>query len=436
MVRTDIMNQLDQARVKINEIDKELARLWSERMAAVAEVLAYKQENGLPVLDSSREAQLLERNLCYISDDLKGYYPRFHDGVLESSKAYQRDKMGDSGDTLRLNLGERSYDIVICRGSLSQAGELMNLNRKVMIVTDDGVPAEYAKTIAAQCAEPVVLTLPHGERTKNIESFKQILLSMLEHGFTRRDCVAAVGGGVMGDLAGFAASAYMRGIDFYNVPTTTLSQIDSSIGGKVAVDFEGFKNTVGAFWQPKLVLIDPNVLKTLDRRQISSGLAEAVKMSLCFDRDLFEIFERGEVMENLGEIIRRSLLIKKSVVEQDEKEQGLRQVLNFGHTIGHGIETAEDGRLLHGECVALGMLTMCSYEVRERLLRVLKQLNLPTEIAANPDKIKAAMLHDKKSANGGVSVVRVEKAGEYALGKLTFDELFALLDRYLEEENR
>lgn len=436
MVRTDKMDKLEQAREKINEIDKELARLWSERMAAVADVLAYKQEHSLPVLDTSREAALLEKNLSYICDDLKSYYPRFHEGVLESSKAYQREKMGNSGDVLTLNLGDRSYDIVIRRGSLSRAGELMNLNRKVMIVTDDGVPAEYAKTLAEQCAEPIILTLPHGEATKNIESFKQILLSMLEHGFTRRDCVVAVGGGVMGDLAGFAASAYMRGIDFYNVPTTTLSQIDSSIGGKVAIDFEGFKNTVGAFWQPKLVLIDSNVLRTLDERQISSGLAEAVKMSLCFDADLFEIFERGEVMENLDEIIRRSLMIKKKVVEQDEKEQGLRQVLNFGHTIGHGIETAEEGRLLHGECVALGMLPMCSIKVRERLLRVLKSMNLPTKILANPDKIKAAMLHDKKSAKGGVSIVRVERAGEFTLKKLSFDELFALLDHYLEEENR
>lgn len=421
------MSKLDDAREIINSVDKEIAELWIRRMKAVADVLAYKQENNLPVLDSSRESALLETNLRYIPDELKSCYACFHRGVLESSKCYQRENMIKE-DILTVNLGDRSYDILIRRGSLASAGEYMNLKRKVLVVTDDGVPPQYAKTIADQCEAPTIVTLPHGESTKCLESFKKLLIHMLEAGFTRKDCVVAVGGGVMGDLAGFAASAYMRGIDFYNVPTTTLSQIDSSIGGKVAIDLEGFKNTVGAFWQPKFVLIDPDVLKTLSSRQISSGLAEAVKMSLCFDEGLFRLFEKGDIENGLDEIIRRSLMIKKMVVEQDEKEAGLRQVLNFGHTLGHGIETTENGRLFHGECVALGMLPMCSDKVRERLTRVLKALNLPTEITADPEKIKAAALHDKKSSAKGVNVIRVEKAGEYIIEKLTFDELFSLLD--------
>ena len=159
---------------------------------------------------------------------------------------------------LHMNLGEHSYDIVIEHGVLSRAAEYLNLNRRVCVVTDSGVPAKYAETVAAQCRESLTVTFPQGEGSKNLDTFSAVLSDMLDAGFTRGDCVVAVGGGVVGDLAGFAASAYMRGIDFYNVPTTLLSQIDSSIGGKVAVDFHGYKNIVGAFHQPKCVLIDPD----------------------------------------------------------------------------------------------------------------------------------------------------------------------------------
>ena len=427
------MDKLEAARSKINEVDSKIAELWAERMAAVADVSEYKREHGLPVLDSGRESALLEKNLENIPDDLRGYYADFLKGVIGVSKKYQRDMSAKESGFICLNLGDRSYDICVERGSLSRAGELMNLKRKVLVVTDDGVPAEYAKTVASFCDEPFVVTLPQGESTKCLESFRLLLSRMLDSRFTRGDCVVAVGGGVIGDLAGFAASAYMRGIDFYNVPTTSLSQIDSSIGGKVAIDLDGYKNTVGAFWQPKFVLIDPDVLSTLNQRQLSCGLAEAVKMSLCFDEGLFAMFENGDISQNLDEIIRRSLMIKKSVVERDERESGLRRVLNFGHTIGHGIETAEGGRLFHGECVALGMLPMCSPNVRKRLIKVLEKLNLPTEITADIEKVKSAMLHDKKSVQSGVTVVRVPESGHFELENLSFEKLFAELDSYISE---
>lgn len=427
------MDKLSEARKKINDIDREMAELWCERMAAVMDVSEYKKAHGMPIIDTSRESALLEQNIQHVPEDLRGYYADFHRSVMAVSKQYQRDRLLGSPNTISLNLGDRSYDILVERGAIKKAAEHMNLKRKVLIVTDDGVPAEYANCVAKQCAEPFVITLPQGEQTKCFESFRKLLKELLEHGFTRKDCVVAVGGGVMGDLAGFAASAYMRGIDFYNIPTTTLSQIDSSIGGKVAIDLDGFKNTVGAFWQPKFVLIDPDVLMTLDKRQISSGLAEAVKMSLCFDAELFEMFEQCDIMENIDEIIRRSLIIKKNVVEKDEKEAGLRKVLNFGHTVGHGIETAEDGKLTHGECVALGMLPMSAPDVRERLIKVLKKLGLPTDITSDTEKVKAAMLHDKKSENSGVTVVKVKTVGQFELESISFDELFAGLDEYIKE---
>ena len=174
---------------------------------------------------------------------------------------------------LPVKTGTGGYNIYLERGALKKAGEYLTLSRRALIVTDSGVPKEYAETVAEQCREPHIVTLPEGEKTKCFESFKFLLSKMVEYGFTRSDCVAAVGGGVIGDLAGFAAASFMRGIDFYNIPTTVLSQVDSSIGGKVAIDFEGYKNIVGAFYPPKAVIIDSNTLKTLTERQISNGLA-------------------------------------------------------------------------------------------------------------------------------------------------------------------
>lgn len=318
--------------------------------------------------------------------------------------------------TIHMNLGENSYDILVERGILQNANQYLNLNRRALVVTDTGVPAQYAKTVADGCKEAVICTLPTGEASKSLDGFGKLLQTMLDHGFSRKDCVVAVGGGVVGDLAGFAASAYMRGIDFYNIPTTLLSQIDSSIGGKTAINFGGVKNIVGAFYQPKTVLIDPDLLKTLPQRQIANGLAEAIKMALTSDRELFELLETNEIECNLDEIILRSLHIKKNVVEQDEKESGLRKILNFGHTIGHGIESSEGmGELYHGECVALGMLPMCSEKIRPRVIAVLKKCNLYRTLQYDWEKITEAAFHDKKADGAAVTVTTVSEIGNFEL---------------------
>ncbi len=317
---------------------------------------------------------------------------------------------------LHMELREHGYDIWIERGCLDRAGELLQLDRRVLIVTDDGVPADYARRVAAQAKEPTVVTLPMGEGSKSFAALQELCSVMLKKHFTRADCVVAVGGGVIGDLAGFAAASFMRGIDFYNLPTTLLSQVDSSIGGKVAVNLDGVKNCVGAFYQPKCVLIDPDTLKTLPPRQIANGMAEAVKVSLTSDAELFGLFERGEETERIEDVILASLKIKKSVVEQDERESGLRRVLNFGHTLGHGVESAEALHgLYHGECVALGMLPMCSPEVRGRLLHVLERLGLPTVLPVEPDTVLEYVSHDKKCAGSRVSVVTVPQVGSFAI---------------------
>ena len=324
---------------------------------------------------------------------------------------------------LHLDLPKGGYDIYLERGALDRAGELLGLDRKVLVVTDSGVPAKYAEKVAAQCKDPYVVTVKQGEGSKSFSVLEELCTTLLEKGFTRSDCVIAVGGGVVGDLSGFAAASFMRGIDFYNIPTTVLSQVDSSIGGKVAINLGGVKNIVGAFYQPRAVLIDPDVLETLPARQISNGLAEAVKMALCFDAELFELFERGEALSRIETVIERSLMIKKSVVEQDERETGLRRVLNFGHTLGHGIEGEASLRdLYHGECVSLGMIPMCSPEVRRRLLPVLTSLSLPTVIEGDLQKILSIVSHDKKCEGSDISVVYVNEVGQFEMKKLPTEE--------------
>lgn len=324
---------------------------------------------------------------------------------------------------LSVDLGPRSYDVIIERGVLSRGGELLDLNRKVMIVTDSGVPEQYAQSIARQSKTPFIFTFPQGEESKTVTTWTEILDRLVEENFTRTDCVVAVGGGVAGDMGGFAAAAYLRGIDFYNIPTTLLSQIDSSVGGKVAVDHKGYKNLVGAFWQPKRVLVDPDVLSTLPARQVSAGAAEAVKTALTGDAELFALFESGKALDRIEEVIYRSLAVKASVVGQDERESGLRRVLNFGHTVGHAVETVCEYSLLHGECVALGMLPMVSPKVRKRLLPVLRSLNLPTRYEGDTEAVISAMKHDKKCAGGEITAVRCEEVGTFEFRKVPFDTL-------------
>ncbi len=325
--------------------------------------------------------------------------------------------------TLYMDLGNDSYEIVVERGALKAIGDHIALNRKVLIVTDTGVPKEYAEAVAKWAKEPYTVTIPMGEGSKSIENYTHLLEKMLEYGFTRKDCVVAVGGGVVGDLAGFVAASYMRGVDFYNVPTTLLSQIDSSIGGKVAIDFKGYKNIVGAFYQPKKVVIDPCVLKTLDKRQFSSGLAEAIKMAATSDKDLFEFLEKENIEQNIDKIIINSLKIKKSVVEEDEKEIGLRKVLNFGHTVGHGIEATYTDRLYHGEAVGLGMLFVSDSGAKARIKELLKKANLPVSFDIDIKRVCDAIKHDKKADGKKISVVYVSDIGTFEFKKLNYDEL-------------
>ena len=336
---------------------------------------------------------------------------------------------------LTMKLNRSGYDIILKRGCLSNLHQFTNVqNRKVFVLTDSGVPAQYAQTVAAQCPDSTVYTVPQGEGSKSLKVYGQVLQAMLEFGMTRKDLLVAVGGGVVGDLGGFCAATFMRGIEFAQCPTTTLSQVDSSIGGKTAVDLGETKNIVGAFWQPCVVLIDPDTLDTLPRRQYVNGLAEALKAGIIADPELFALFEKGHVEDNIEEIIYRSLQVKKRVVEQDERENGMRACLNFGHTIGHGIEAVKGIRgrrtngLYHGECVALGMLPMIEdKQLVKRTRAVMRTLGLPVRTGVDKHKVLGYMQHDKKSRGDSITVIRVPGLGCWRADKIAVSELGGLL---------
>lgn len=418
------MDKLQEARAKIDQLDRELCRLFEERMHTVADVAAYKQENGMAVFDPTREKEILSSCAERLSDPaLAPYYRDFQESMMRISRTYQHKQL----EPLYVATAEGGYPIHIGRGLLTHAGEHMDLGRRVLLVTDSGVPSQYAETVAAQCGKPVRAVLPMGEDSKSYLVLERLHQVMLQNKFTRGDCVVAVGGGVVGDIAGLAAATYMRGIDFYNIPTTLLSQVDSSVGGKTALNLGGVKNPIGAFKQPKAVLIDPNVLDTLTPRDLRAGLVEAIKIATTHDSALFELIEGGNLYENITAIIRRAVECKRDVVEADERESGLRRVLNFGHTIGHAIEGAARGSLRHGECVAIGSLYMCAPAVRERLERLYTTLGIPTKTVYPTSVLVESLYHDKKAGEDGIACVWVDEIGSFTFRTLGYSELHQIL---------
>lgn len=303
---------------------------------------------------------------------------------------------------INVDLGKDSYTIEIERGLIHRVGEkirALTKAEKIAVITDDHVEPLYGNTIRTVLTKAGfdvrVIAIPAGETSKNLQVLSDVYDGLSEFDMSRSDAIVTLSGGVPGDLGGFAAATYMRGIPFFQIPTTILAQIDSSVGGKVAVDLPGGKNLAGAFYQPKGVFIDPDLLKTLPPRYIHDGLAEAVKYGCIGDRELFEIFESLETEEDLDrhieEIILHSVLQKTKVVEEDEFDTGKRQVLNFGHTIGHAVERYfHYSTFTHGEGVAIGMCLMTEQTEKmgitekgtaSRIIRVLHKLSLPTSIA-------------------------------------------------------
>lgn len=330
---------------------------------------------------------------------------------------------------LYVDLKEKSYPILIEKGAISNIASIINVNRKIAIIHDDNIPSQWIQIIQSQCPNAIDISFPEGENSKCMTQFEYLLNQCIQANLTRKDAIIAIGGGVTGDLAGFVAASYMRGIDFYNIPTTILSQVDSSVGGKVAIDMGSYKNIVGAFYQPKGVLIDPEVLSTLPIRQQHNGLVEALKMGLILDENLVKEFEADTL--NLEAIITRSIDLKRMVVEQDEKENNLRKILNFGHTIGHAIEGAYGlDTYYHGECVAMGMLFFIEDNaLKQRILNIYKKLDLPTVPNYDVDTLMEYITHDKKGSKASVSIIKVKEAGKYIIEDMSYEDIRKVLER-------
>ncbi len=423
------MNELENARKEIDIIDAEMARLFARRMEWVKKIAGYKAKNCVNITDSAREKEILiSRVNEYTDNNTSKFYRESLLSTIAISKKYQRF-LNSASDDIFVSAGKNGYNVTVKRGVLNELAEYIKKSEKTVIVTDDGVPRQHVMACAAALGGYGVLVLPQGEENKNLDNYSKVISYLHDNGFSRTDTVIAVGGGVVGDTAGFAAATYNRGIRFYNVPTTLLAQVDSSIGGKVGVDHLSGKNLIGAFYDPEAVIIDPDVLKTLDRRQINNGMAEIIKIALICDAGLFDMLETAARYEHIEEVIRRAVALKAEIVERDREESDLRKVLNFGHTIGHAIESAEGlGSLLHGECVALGMIPMCSERVRERLICLLRANGLPVSYDGAADKLKEFIKVDKKKSGRSITVVTVEEIGKYKLSEKDAEEFLDSLD--------
>jgi 3-dehydroquinate synthase len=339
--------------------------------------------------------------------------------------------------TLIVNLSDRSYPIHVGAEIIERAGQLMQqagLLGKVAIVTNPTVAQLYLDPIHGALSqagfETTPVLLPDGEEHKTLKSLSTIYDRLVAERFERKSCVLALGGGVIGDLAGFAAATYLRGIPYVQVPTTLLAQVDSSVGGKTGVNHDAGKNLIGAFYQPKLVLIDVAALRSLPRRELVAGLAEVIKYGVICDRYLFELLEQNleKILaldrELLTQIIVRSCENKARVVEADEREDDYRAVLNFGHTIGHALEAATGYRqFLHGEAVGIGMVKAAALSVQqgfcdpksfERITRLIKKAGLPTEFppGMSVSSLVQGMEVDKKATAGQIKFVVSEGLGK------------------------
>jgi 3-dehydroquinate synthase len=356
---------------------------------------------------------------------------------------------------VRVDLGPRSYDIVIGAGLLSQAAALLRphlASDKAVIVTDETVAALYKDVLDHSGLNAVFIVLPAGERTKSFTYLQEVLSAMLAHGLERNDAVIALGGGVIGDLTGFAASVYKRGCRFIQIPTTLLSQVDSAVGGKTAINVPQGKNLIGAFYQPKLVLSDMSVLSTLPERELKSGYAEVVKYGLLGDADFFTWLEDAGAKILAGDLaataeaVRKSCEAKARIVAQDEHERGQRALLNLGHSFGHALEAQAGygGNLLHGEAVSAGMemafefsarLGLCPKEDTARVKAHLKTLGLTTTVDTRqllqaPETFLSHMQHDKKNEGGALTLILTRAIGQAFVqkGASTQDVLAYLQD--------
>lgn len=331
------------------------------------------------------------------------------------------------------------YNIVIDNGILPKSGDMIKevtSAERVAVITDDTVDKLYSdvvmKSLSDAGFETFKFVFPYGEKSKNISTFSSILEFLAESGLTRTDALVALGGGVVGDVAGFAAASYLRGIDFIQIPTTLLACVDSSVGGKTAIDLKAGKNLAGAFYQPKLVIADFETLSTLTDGIFADGMAEVIKYGVIFDKAFFEFLRDNEAKDNLEYVITRCVELKRDIVNADEKEKGVRALLNFGHTVGHAIEKCSGYKIPHGSAVAVGMViisraaykcSFCDENYADIIASLNKKYSLPVSTDFSASELSSAAMADKKRTGDKIKLIIPESLGNCVIKSVPTSEL-------------
>lgn len=349
----------------------------------------------------------------------------------------------------------KEYEILIERGLLDSAGRLCRTTllraKRIVLVTDSNAGPLYAdrveKSLTASGFQVKIVTIPAGESSKCTAMLEMLWEEMMAFGITRTDAVVALGGGVVGDLTGFAAATMLRGVRYVQIPTTLLAQVDSSVGGKVAIDLKAGKNLAGTFWQPQLVLMDPDVLDTLPDKAFADGMAEVIKYGCIWDAEFFrrlvQCRDRAGIMQNIENVLGLCCSIKAQVVLQDELDLGLRMILNFGHTLGHAYEKAYHYETYtHGEAVAAGMcraaeigvaLGVTPEDVPEKIISLVKQYGLPDRIECSMEDYRSAIGLDKKGTGGDINLIVLPELGKAEAHRMKKEELLSQVEKLLTE---
>jgi 3-dehydroquinate synthase len=322
--------------------------------------------------------------------------------------------------TIEVKSKQRNYKIIIKNNLLDNLGDYIDDNRLYVIISDDLIPSVYINQVKTACTNNLHISFPAGEKSKSFEQYERIISILQNNNVSRDACIIALGGGVTGDLSGFVAATYLRGIDLIQIPTSLLAQIDSSVGGKVAINTDKAKNSVGNFYAPHLVLIDPLTLNTLTDRHFNNGMAEMIKYGMIYSKELFGKLLKENVKENIEYFIYQSLVIKKHYVENDEFDTGLRQILNFGHTYGHAYEAYYNfDKYLHGESISLGMIKVCpDNTIKEMLIEVLKKYSLPIEDNVKTEALLPFIKNDKKQTKDYLNLIVVNEVGKATIKKV------------------
>lgn len=327
---------------------------------------------------------------------------------------------------LEVRVSEKTYRIVMERDSLSHLRDYFDFSdSKVLILSDDGVPSVYREILLEQIENAYSLVVKQGEEAKSAERFLEVQRFLLAHQFQKTDVLLALGGGVVSDLGAFSAAVYKRGMRLIILPTTTLSQIDASVGGKNGINFEGVKNMIGTYYHPDLVLIDTDTLKTLPRRHYFNGLAEALKTGLILNPELYRLFKNREYDERIDRVIFLSLQSKIAVVERDEREANGRMILNFGHTLAHAFESMNHLKgLYHGEAVANGMLYMIDDpDLKKEVREIVEEMNIPLIENPDPEEVIRYVENDKKWRKNALNLVLVREVGKGEIVSSDIEEI-------------